>query len=462
MLAAVSTYLVAVVARVDGTACLVAVAACMVSCLFVRQRTRRRHVAHLPFARRLVRALPLLVAIGTVAVVGLAKSPALVALGLGMVSVALGAAVGFFARGLSGTYGPMIRAAVVGPRSFANVLAEELDGGVGTNLQLVGHIDAVDVGGSSLAELVTEHQIDLLLIGQSGDEAAVFEEIGRTWAGVDVAVEDLANFYESSLGRAPLAAIDGIWLRDVLRPTTPTDELVRRIRDVLVAGMLLAAAAPVLVALAVLIRRDGGPVLFRQARVGRGGDEFEILKLRSMRHTDTTEVRWSSADDDRVTGIGRFMRRTHLDEIPQLINILRGDMSLVGPRPEQSAIVSGLAEEIPFYSWRHRVRPGLTGWAQVIAGYCGTDRGSAIKTCYDLYYLKYRSLSLDTLILFETARALVADRQWQLPDVSDTFVPDRATATSTAGATATPGGDGADRRGPHGAPARNDLVAAKR
>ncbi|MFV0260165.1 MAG: sugar transferase [Acidimicrobiales bacterium] len=330
------------------------------------------------------------------------------------------------------------------------MLAEELDGGVGTRLQLVGHIDVVDVGGSSLADLVTEHQIDLLLVGQSDDEA-VFEEIGRTWAGVDVAVEDLANFYEASLGRAPLAAIDGVWLRDVLRPTTPSVELVRRVRDLLVAGALLATAAPVLAALAVLIRRDGGPVFFRQGRIGRGGREFQILKLRSMRHTGATEARWSSADDDRVTGIGRFMRRTHLDEIPQLINILRGDMSLVGPRPEQSAIVDTLSEEIPFYAWRHRVRPGLTGWAQVIAGYCGTDRGSAIKTCYDLYYLKYRSLSLDTLILFETARALVADRQWRLPDVSDTFVPDPAAHRDQA-------------RRPHGngAPSPDELVAADR
>jgi lipopolysaccharide/colanic/teichoic acid biosynthesis glycosyltransferase len=173
--------------------------------------------------------------------------------------------------------------------------------------------------------------------------------------------------------------------------------------------------------LALLVRRDGGPVLYRQTRIGEGGQAFQILKLRSMRVGSDTGPRWSSRDDDRVTPIGSVMRRTHLDELPQLFNVIRGEMSIVGPRPEQPDVVKDLELTIPFYSRRHLVRPGITGWAQVQCGYAGSQNGSALKACYDLYYIKHRSVRLDCLVLLETVRTFVADRQWHDQSVSRAF-----------------------------------------
>ena len=132
---------------------------------------------------------------------------------------------------------------------------------------------------------------------------------------------------------------------------------------------------------------------------------------------------WTTADDPRVTKLGAFLRKTHLDEAPQLMNILRGDMSLVGPRPEQVAYVERLAEQIPFYNQRHIVKPGLTGWAQVRVGYAGSMRGTLFKLCNDLYYVKHHSLSLDLTILLETVRTLFSDRQFgDEPATSGTMI----------------------------------------
>jgi len=160
--------------------------------------------------------------------------------------------------------------------------------------------------------------------------------------------------------------------------------------------------------LALLVRRDGGPALFVQTRIGEGGRAFRLYKLRTMRAGD--EAAWAQDDDQRATPIGRIMRRTHCDELPQLWNILRGEMSFVGPRPEQVAFVARLEPALPFYQRRHLIRPGLTGWAQVRCGYAGTDVGAAWKLCHDLYYVKQRSIGLDLLLLAETAGLLTIGR----------------------------------------------------
>jgi lipopolysaccharide/colanic/teichoic acid biosynthesis glycosyltransferase len=137
-----------------------------------------------------------------------------------------------------------------------------------------------------------------------------------------------------------------------------------------------------------------------------------MLKLRSMREEGEDEARWSSEADSRVTRVGRFMRKTHLDEVPQIVNVLRGDMSIVGPRPEQPEFVAHLERTIPFYARRHLTRPGVSGWAQIHCGYAGSDSGSAWKLSHDLYYLRHRSAVLDLMILCETLRTLFADRQY--------------------------------------------------
>ena len=141
-------------------------------------------------------------------------------------------------------------------------------------------------------------------------------------------------------------------------------------------------------------------MLYRQRRIGEGGREFEMVKLRSMRPGAQADgAQWSSRDDDRVLPVGRVMRKLHIDELPQLWNVLRGEMTLVGPRPEQPELVAELERRFPHYERRSLVKPGITGWAQVRCGYAGTKEGSAWKLCHDLYYLKHRSLLADLMII---------------------------------------------------------------
>jgi lipopolysaccharide/colanic/teichoic acid biosynthesis glycosyltransferase len=163
----------------------------------------------------------------------------------------------------------------------------------------------------------------------------------------------------------------------------------------------------------LLIKLDSrGPVLFRQERVGLGGRVFTLVKLRTMQ-TDAearTGPVWAQADDVRVTRIGRFLRKTRLDELPQFFNVLRGDMSLVGPRPERPAFVVQLQERIPYYMYRHVVKPGITGWAQIRYHYGASLEDAREKLEYDLYYVKNRSLFLDLLIIVQTIQVMLFSR----------------------------------------------------
>ncbi len=233
----------------------------------------------------------------------------------------------------------------------------------------------------------------------------------------------------------PLAEIDHAWFTRLAgRHYRPLTTMTKRAFDVAISLPALIFFLPMVAFFSMLIKRDGGPALFRQERVGLGGESFTILKLRTMTHDPDRESEWTGSDDDRITRLGRLLRRSHLDEAPQLWNIVRGDMSLVGPRPEQRSYVESLSELIPFYGQRHLVKPGLTGWAQVRVGYAGSFEGTALKLCNDLYYVKHRSLSLDMTILFETFRTLIADRQYgELPSTVATMLGegDRAVFSAT-------------------------------
>lgn len=191
---------------------------------------------------------------------------------------------------------------------------------------------------------------------------------------------------------------------------SPVARAVKRTVDLLAAVALLVFGTPLwlLVGLAIKLE-DGGPVLFRQTRVGRGGLRFTLYKLRSMR--SDAEARsgpqWAALDDARVTRIGRWIRAWRIDEIPQAWNVLVGDMSFVGPRPERPEFVGVLHTAIPGYDDRHRVRPGMTGWAQVNQPYSGTVEDARRKLAYDLHYLQHWSLFLDLLILARTAKIIL-------------------------------------------------------
>ncbi|GKS82726.1 sugar transferase [Acidovorax sp. SUPP1855] len=186
----------------------------------------------------------------------------------------------------------------------------------------------------------------------------------------------------------------------------PAYDTFKRLTDLLLTLAGLPVWLPLCLAAGLAVKLDSpGPMLFSQIRVGRNGRAFRIWKLRSMRHAgDDCTARFALPNDDRVTSVGRFIRRTRLDELPQLWNVLKGEMSLIGPRPEQTEFVRVFADRIPAYPYRHLVRPGLTGWAQVQQGYADSEEQTAIKLSYDLYYVAHYSVALDLLIAYKTLR----------------------------------------------------------
>ncbi len=210
---------------------------------------------------------------------------------------------------------------------------------------------------------------------------------------------------EALSGRVPGSVLSSeLWQPD----GNPAYDLLKRTLDVAVVLITLPLTLPLAMLVAVAIRIDSaGPALFGQWRTGLHGQAFRLHKFRSMRHSQDDTPRFASAQDPRITRLGAFLRKTRLDEIPQLWNVLRGDMSLIGPRPEQTAFVARFAHEIPSYPYRHLVRPGLTGWAQVQQGYAASTGETAVKLSYDLYYVTHYSLAMDLLILAKTLRTVL-------------------------------------------------------
>jgi exopolysaccharide biosynthesis polyprenyl glycosylphosphotransferase len=185
---------------------------------------------------------------------------------------------------------------------------------------------------------------------------------------------------------------------------------VKRAFDVVMASILLVVAMPVMVVAAIAIFLESGrPIIFRQERVGLGGRSFRLLKFRSMQPDAEKDgvPRWASDSDPRITAVGQLLRRARIDELPQLFNVLRGEMSFVGPRPERPFFVAQLTEQVPFYGARHSVKPGVTGWAQVRYSYGASVEDSVRKLELDLYYVKNHSLLLDLVILVKTVRVVL-------------------------------------------------------
>jgi sugar transferase (PEP-CTERM system associated) len=226
-----------------------------------------------------------------------------------------------------------------------------------------------------------------------------------------VRVTDYVDFYERESGRVDLAALRPSWFifSDGFR-TGPVVEGLKRTFDIMLALLTLVLVFPIMALTAVAIRLEGkGPILYRQDRVGLRGEVFILLKFRSM--SQDAEVNgspvWAAKRDPRITRVGWFIRKTRIDELPQLYNVLRGHMSFVGPRPERPYFVNRLAQSIPYYQERHAVKPGITGWAQVNYPYGASLEDARSKLSYDLYYLKNRGLFLDLIILIRTVRVVL-------------------------------------------------------
>lgn len=221
-----------------------------------------------------------------------------------------------------------------------------------------------------------------------------------------IRVFDISTYFEKTLGQIKLDYVNAGWLifgdgfnQGFVRT------VVKRVVDVVASLTLLVATAPVMLLTMLLIAIDSpGPIFYRQRRVGLDGKPFDVVKFRSMRADaeQDGEPRWASAVDDRITRVGRVIRLVRIDELPQLFNVLKGEMSLVGPRPERPFFVETLTQDIPYYAVRHSVKPGVTGWAQVRYAYGGSFDDAKQKLQYDLYYVKNHTLFLDLLIMFET------------------------------------------------------------
>ncbi|HEY8154156.1 MAG TPA: sugar transferase [Myxococcota bacterium] len=274
-------------------------------------------------------------------------------------------------------------------------------------------IDGVPVLGKvhEIEKIVDHEGIDRIVVAsKSRSEYFPSEELLAAKLGGRY-VESGVAFYERITGR--------VYLRD-LRPSyliftdgfrvSPLQTWLKLALDVTVSAVGLVLVAPVLAACALAIRLDSpGPIFYRQERVGQRGRLFRVCKLRSMRHRaeDETGAVFSREDDDRITRVGRILRKTRLDELPQLWNVLVGDMSLVGPRPERPEFIDALSERYPYFRLRSVLKPGLTGWAQIRHGYVNDVDGFEEKLALDLYYMKYRSFVMDLLILWKTAKTMV-------------------------------------------------------
>lgn len=266
-------------------------------------------------------------------------------------------------------------------------------------------------GVADLRDIVQECRPDRIIVGltERRQSLPVYDLLDLRFAGIRI--EEAATTYEAAFGRVSTRE---------LRPSQLifTTELgpqqrnltIQSLYSALIAFFGLLFAAPIMLIVALLVKLTSpGPILYRQTRTGMNGKPFTLFKFRSMRADAEakTGAVWAKKDDPRVTTVGKYLRKTRLDEFPQLFNVLRGEMSIVGPRPERPEFVRTLSEQIPFYRQRHAVRPGITGWAQVNYKYGETLEDTIIKLEYDLYYIKNLSPSLDFYIMFHTAKVML-------------------------------------------------------
>jgi exopolysaccharide biosynthesis polyprenyl glycosylphosphotransferase len=318
------------------------------------------------------------------------------------------------------------RALIVGAgwagRTIAKVLAQASD----NTYQLVGYVDDdpqklgkdVIAGESgrplpvlgdrhAMPTLIQQYRVSTLILAITHQVDGKLLQTLMDCLELGVDIVPMPVLYEQLTGRVPVAHVGGNW--DVALPidhpgTGALWPLLKRVLDIVLASLGLLFLGLVLPFIALAIYIDSpGPIFYTQKRVGKGGRVFKVFKLRSMvPDAEKGGAVWASKGDARITRVGRLLRKTHLDEFPQFINILKGEMSAVGPRPERPEFVEELAQAIPFYRVRHAVKPGMAGWGLVKQGYGSSSEDALLKLQYDLYYIKHQSLGLDLVILLKT------------------------------------------------------------
>ena len=312
------------------------------------------------------------------------------------------------------------RVLVVGTTSGAAEIVDALNAARQTPFRVVGVVDHDEerrsVAGAplvgsvqDLARIVQTQRPDLIVLTEGDGSGEVLNSL------LDVAssgfkVVGVANFFEHVFGWVPLRSLTPAWFMGILHLHQRTySRFAKRTFDVVCASVGIVVIAPLLPVIALLVRRTPGPIIYRQVRVGEGGKLFTMLKFRTMEDGAEQPGKpvFAEQDDPRVTPFGRKLRRTHLDELPQLWNVLRGDMSIVGPRPERPEFVSLLENTVPFLARRLLVKPGITGWAQLRCNYASCSQTAADRLSYDLWYLRHQNLTVDLAICAKTFSSLL-------------------------------------------------------
>ncbi len=293
---------------------------------------------------------------------------------------------------------------------------------------IVGHVhirgehDVVDESlvirpDTTLLALAKKLLVDEIVVAvgeRRGKSFPVHDLLDCKLSGIDVI--DLLGFFERETGKIKLDILNPSWMifSDGFNQGKGLSSR-KRVFDIVVSLLLLAVSWPFMLAVLIAIKLEGGgrgSVIYHQIRVGQHWQLFNVYKFRSMRENAEQggKAQWAKVNDDRVTRVGAFIRKTRLDELPQIFNVLMGDMSFVGPRPERPEFVTLLSEQIPYFSERHRVKPGITGWAQICYPYGASEKDSLEKLQFDLYYIKNYSLFLDLVIILQTAHSVIAGK----------------------------------------------------
>ncbi len=348
--------------------------------------------------------------------------PALILLtGLPMLIIWRMSYVQFFTSSLLRRRAVIVGAGVIGfalTHETKNLIREyEYIGFVDEDPQLHGSYvaDLKVLGGyCALPAIVKEHRVDEVIIALTG---AIKGELFQTLTycheqGIEI--KSMSRIYEEALGQVPVEYLGPNWFFNTSNSHFPTAyRISKRLLDLSVGavGMLILVVLLPFIALAIYLDNPG-PIFYRQERSGMFGRPFYVYKFRSMitNAEKAGHAKWAEKNDSRITRVGKFMRRTRIDELPQFMNIFQGDMSIVGPRPERPQFVAQLEQQIPFYRARLNVKPGLTGWAQVRYRYGSNVEDALVKLKYDLYYIKHRSFILDMIIIIRTVGVVLALR----------------------------------------------------